>query len=227
VTHRVRPPTRERILEAALGLLNACGEGGVTIAGIADAVQISQGNLHYHFRTRTAIVEALLTRFEQAMDELIGGEVPARVTIDDAWLFLRLLIDTVDRHRFLIRDLEPIGQRAPRLARRVRRLLVRQADTLRSLCSALAANASGPADPALIGSIARAMALGVIFSTSYERWVGMRGIEGAGSAAEEIADCAASTLALAAPLLDRKGRAALRRIQPERTPTDPPRRSRT
>lgn len=209
-----RPPTRERILETALGLLNTEGDAGATIAAIADAVGISQGNLHYHFRTRTTIVEALLANFEHAMGELVDGEIPERVSIDDAWLFLQLLIETLDRHRFLVRDLEAIGQREPRLARRVRRLLSRQAESLRRLCAAIAASAGPRPDPTLIDAIAHAMAIAVVFSLSYERWIASYDGPWSPPSAGAVAECAARALALAAPLLDRNGRTALRRVLP-------------
>ena len=200
-----RPTTRERILEIALGLLNTEGDAGATIAAIADAVGISQGNLHYHFRTRTAIVEALLAGFEHAMSELVDGGIPERVSIDDAWLFLQLLTETLDRHRFLVRDLEAIGRRDPRLARRVRRVLARQEDTLRRLCSAVAARGSSHADP---------MAVMAAFSPSYERRVASTDDQRSRTHDGGVAESAARTLALATPLLDRNGRAALRRILP-------------
>lgn len=209
-----RPTTRERILEIALGLLNTEGDAGATIAAIADAVGISQGNLHYHFRTRTAIVEALLAGFEHAMSELVDGGIPERVSIDDAWLFLQLLTETLDRHRFLVRDLEAIGRRDPRLARRVRRVLARQEDTLRRLCSAVAARGSSHADPALIDAIARSMAVMAAFSPSYERRVASTDDQRSRTHDGGVAESAARTLALATPLLDRNGRAALRRILP-------------
>ena len=209
-----RPPTRERILETALGLLNTEGDAGATIAAIADAVGISQGNLHYHFRTRTTIVEALLAGFEHAMGELVDGEIPERVSIDDAWLYLQLLIETLDRHRFLVRDLEVIAQREPRLARRVRRLLIRQAESLRRLCAAVAAGGASRPDPTLIDAIARAMAIAVVLSLSYERWIASYDGPRSPPSAGAVAECAARALALAAPLLDRNGRAALRRILP-------------
>ena len=210
-----RPSTRERILETALGLMNTEGDAGATIAAIADAVGISQGNLHYHFRTRTAIFEALLAGFEQAMSELVDGEIPERVSIDDAWMFLQLLIETLDRHRFLVRDLEAIAHRESRLARRVRRLLARQSEMLRRLCAALGPATSPPADRALIDAIARSMAVAVSFSRTCERWIDPADDQrsrtpGGGG----IAECAARTLALTTPLLDRNGRAALRRILP-------------
>jgi AcrR family transcriptional regulator len=63
-----KPSTRDRILEVCRLLFNERGPAEVTTAEIAQAVGISEGNLHYHFRRKSQIVVALFDRFEIAID---------------------------------------------------------------------------------------------------------------------------------------------------------------
>jgi len=128
-----RPNTRERILEVALDLFNHDGEAATTTNAIADTLDISPGNLHYHFRTKQSLVDALFERFEQRMLALLSDDAPDRIEIDDAWLFLHLVFETIAEYRFIYRDLTDLCHRYDGLHRRMRgilRLAMRTADLM-------------------------------------------------------------------------------------------------
>jgi AcrR family transcriptional regulator len=60
--------TRDRILRAALALFNESGEAGVSLAQIAAELDISEGNLWYHFRTKRDLIAALLDELEEKIE---------------------------------------------------------------------------------------------------------------------------------------------------------------
>jgi AcrR family transcriptional regulator len=61
--------TRDRILNGALTLFNERGTGAVSTNHIAAAIEISPGNLYYHFRNREDIIRALFERLFARWDE--------------------------------------------------------------------------------------------------------------------------------------------------------------
>jgi AcrR family transcriptional regulator len=60
--------TRDKILQTALALFNESGEAGASLAQIAAEIDISEGNLWYHFRTKRELIAALFEELEQAIE---------------------------------------------------------------------------------------------------------------------------------------------------------------
>ncbi|MQB09334.1 TetR/AcrR family transcriptional regulator [Agrobacterium sp. ICMP 6402] len=116
-----RARTRDRILEAALELFNGRGPDRVTTAEIALAVDINEGNLYYHFRTKESLVLALFARFEADAMMLVatvdGADEGAAATYAG---FLRQWFSLVWNYRFLFRDLVCLIALAPSLVEPVR-----------------------------------------------------------------------------------------------------------
>jgi AcrR family transcriptional regulator len=104
--------TRQRILVASLLLFNDNGEPGTTTNEIADEVDISPGNLHYHFRKKALLVEALIDEFRVDAGRVLDPP-PDSVSIDDFWVFLHELLELTAAYRFLFRDLESLAERYP------------------------------------------------------------------------------------------------------------------
>ena len=55
--------TRDRILLCALELFNEEGEPNVTTLEMANELDISPGNLYYHFKGKEALLEVLIDDF--------------------------------------------------------------------------------------------------------------------------------------------------------------------
>jgi AcrR family transcriptional regulator len=61
--------TRDNILDAALELFNEQGTAAVSTNHIAAAINISPGNLYYHFRNKQDIIRSLFERLFAAWGE--------------------------------------------------------------------------------------------------------------------------------------------------------------
>ena len=117
--------TRQRILDASLAMFNAQGEPNVTTNHIADELEISPGNLYYHFRNKDDIIEQLFGGYEQRMDAALvapSGRLPG---LEDVWLQLHLVFECIWDYRFLYRDLVDILTRNRRMRMRFARILKR------------------------------------------------------------------------------------------------------
>ena len=117
--------TRQRILDASLAMFNAQGEPNVTTNHIADELEISPGNLYYHFRNKDDIIEQLFGGYEQRMDAALSAPEGRLPGLEDVWLQLHLVFECIWDYRFLYRDLVDILTRNRRLRLRFARILKR------------------------------------------------------------------------------------------------------
>jgi AcrR family transcriptional regulator len=115
-----KPSTRERILEECRSLFNERGPAEVTTAEIAACVGISEGNLHYHFRRKEQIVEALFDQFEIALERVaVSGRELGRRS-DAHRLYVSNWFNLIWDWRFLYSA--SVYRLAPSLQPRLRRI---------------------------------------------------------------------------------------------------------
>ncbi|MFA5683657.1 MAG: TetR/AcrR family transcriptional regulator [Lysobacteraceae bacterium] len=129
--------TRERILETGLALFNELGEPNVTTNHIADELDISPGNLYYHFRNKDDIIEQLFARFEERLDVALVTPEDRLPTLEDIWLQLHMVYECIWDYRFLYRDLVEILSRNRKLRLHFGRILKRGADNATGVLSGL------------------------------------------------------------------------------------------
>lgn len=130
--------TRERILETSLRLFNELGEPNTTTNRIADEMDISPGNLYYHFRSKNDIVDLLFRRYESRMRELLSASQSRALDMEDMWLFLHLAFEIIWEYRFLYRDLDNILGRNRLVRRHFARIMRRKIETALAICRGLA-----------------------------------------------------------------------------------------
>lgn len=107
--------TRTRILVSSLLLFNEKGEPNTTTNEIADEVDISPGNLYYHFRKKSDLVEALLLEFQADARKVLQPPDSGQDSLDDFWVFLHHLLELTAGYRFLLRDMETLVVEYPKV----------------------------------------------------------------------------------------------------------------
>ncbi|USD39517.1 MULTISPECIES: TetR/AcrR family transcriptional regulator [Ferrimonas] len=102
--------TRERILETSLALFNHQGSGNVTSLDIAAELEISPGNLYYHYKGKEEIIAQLFKECELAVGKLLARLDLDAISEQEYWVFLNSLLRVCLHYRFLFLDFQAIEQ---------------------------------------------------------------------------------------------------------------------
>lgn len=134
-----RRRTRERILEVGLKLFNEHGEPNTTTSLMAAELNISPGNLYYHFRNKEEIVNALFVDYEREMDRLLAPSARGAPGVDEIWLQMRAVFELMWRYRFLYRDLNDILTRNRTVELQFKRIIALSRSASLAACDRLVA----------------------------------------------------------------------------------------
>jgi AcrR family transcriptional regulator len=205
--------TPQRILETGLALFNRFGEPNITTADIADEMNISPGNLYYHFRNKDDIIGALYEALESGITPLLALPDGRAAGVEDLWLLLHLLFERMREYRFFYRDLDEITSRNRKIAMRFASLTRRGENTVIELCRGLVTAGEMRATEREIAALSSNVTLVATYWMSYQRIGAHRGSDAAdGDAAASLDRAAYQVLALIAPFLVGDGRALIERL---------------
>ncbi|MGF1694056.1 TetR/AcrR family transcriptional regulator [Vibrio lamellibrachiae] len=107
--------TRDKIVHAALELFNEHGERNITTNHIAAHIEISPGNLYYHFRNKQEIVHDIFTLYSEELLERftpIQGQQESLVLLKH---YLDSIFTLMWKYRFFYANLPEILQRDTKL----------------------------------------------------------------------------------------------------------------
>ncbi len=161
--------TRERILTVSLAMFNDQGEPNVTTNHIADELEISPGNLYYHFRNKDDIVEHLFERYEERMDQAMLAPEDRPPELEDIWLQLHLVFECIWEFRFLYRDLVDLLLRSRKLKMRFARILKRAHESIVEVCQGLTETGVLNASRVEIEALAYNIAMATTFWLNFEQ----------------------------------------------------------
>lgn len=161
--------TRERILLTALELFNEHGEPNVSTLEIATEMEISPGNLYYHFHGKEPLVLELFDRFQSEMAPLLSPPADASLDVEDYWLFLHLIVERLARYRFLFQDLSNLTGRLPKLAHGIRLWLSTLKRAFATLLARLKAEELVQSSTQSLGQLVEQATLILLFALDYQR----------------------------------------------------------
>ncbi len=166
--------TRDRILHTSLALFNEEGEAHTTTIDIANEMDISPGNLYYHFKGKDEIIAELFQQYELALSSTLTAPIEQplsadRTNVENNWYYLYVVMEEMYQYRFLYHNLDDILTRYPDIRRGFKRLIQLKRAALFAICQTLLQQAVIDArDQQLLGLVDN-MTLTLTFWFNYDQ----------------------------------------------------------
>lgn len=125
--------TRDKILVTSLLLFNEEGEPNVTTVDISNEMDISPGNLYYHFKGKEAIIEELFTSFERELSDILNAPLNKALSVEDSWFYLYVVFEEIYNFRFFYQNLTNLLYRYDTINRKFKRLMELKSRTVHAL----------------------------------------------------------------------------------------------
>jgi len=159
--------TAERILEVTLELFNRFGEPNVSTTLISAELGISPGNLYYHYPAKDELINALFTRYEGSLNELLNASDGVR-NVEDAWFFMHSLFETIWAYRFLYRDLNDLLSKNRMLETHFQTVLKNKTRAIRALLAGMSRSGALDMDTREVVPTAQCMVVVLTYWLSFE-----------------------------------------------------------
>ncbi|MDR6535942.1 TetR/AcrR family transcriptional regulator [Variovorax soli] len=192
--------TAQRILEAALDLFNRFGEPNVSTTLVAGELNISPGNLYYHYPAKDELINRLYESYETELNELLHASEGVH-DVEDAWFFMHSLFELIWRYRFLYRDLNDLLSKNRHLETQFKLVLQNKARAIRTLLAGLSRAGHLDIDAREVDPLAQSMVVVLTYWLSFEYVRNPREALEPGHAQGALLRGARHTLHLLAPYL--------------------------
>ena len=124
--------TAQRILETTLNLFNRFGEPNVSTTLISAELNISPGNLYYHYPAKDVLINRLFDRYDEQLADLLNASDEVR-DVEEAWFFMHSLFELIWQYRFLYRDLNDLLSKNRHLETRFQAILNHKTRSVRDM----------------------------------------------------------------------------------------------
>jgi AcrR family transcriptional regulator len=158
--------TAERILEVTLELFNRFGEPNVSTTLISAELNISPGNLYYHYPAKDELINSLFDKYERALSELLNASDGVR-DVEDAWFFMHSLFELIWQYRFLYRDLNDLLSKNRRLETHFQ-WLKNKTRSVRAMLDAMSRSGAVSIDSREVEATATSMVVVLTYWLSFE-----------------------------------------------------------
>jgi len=115
--------TAERILLVSLELFNQQGETNVSSVEIALELDISPGNLYYHFKGKDSIITSLFAQYKSKMTKILNPPEDQALELEEFFYYLLIIFQVSHEFRFLYRNPAEIADQYPSIAKSFRQIL--------------------------------------------------------------------------------------------------------
>lgn len=149
-------------------MFNEHGEPNTTTNQIADEVDISPGNLHYHFHKKSELVEALLAEFQADARRVLDPPADNQATIADFQAFIHLLLEVLAAYRFLFRDMATLTSAYPKTSHALRGFSKGLTAIMQLYVEAMRRDEQLLMDDKEVGSLCRNIVVVALFSERYD-----------------------------------------------------------
>ena len=200
--------TAERILEVTLALFNRFGEPNVSTTLISAELNISPGNLYYHYPAKDELINALFDRFERNLTDLLNASEDVR-NVEDAWFFMHSLFELIWQYRFLYRDLNDLLSKNRRLETHFQLVLKNKTRAVKALLDGMRRGGALQIDSRETEATATSMVVVLTYWLSFEYVRDPRNALEVGNAEAALLRGAQHSLNLLAPYLETSQRAHL------------------
>lgn len=167
MTKKAPRRTAQRILETTLELFNRFGEPNVSTTLISAELNISPGNLYYHYPSKDELVNTLFDGYEAALFELLAAGDDVH-DVDDVWFFMHSLFELIWKYRFLYRDLNHLLSRNRHLETHFQTILERKKASVGVLLDHLGAAGQLQIDAHTQDAVSASMVVLLTYWLSYE-----------------------------------------------------------